>query len=152
MITSQPQGYFTTQSVRLNPPQDQHFIARTDSVPSNIDVVGLHPKLAGTSRTVSRKSWQGGFATSHILSSRAAWRTIPGVYERVAAQGDIDADARPNAYRPILRASTRHAQRFADRHIGGYLIASSPSRPITMRDRRWDKGFPCRPCVPRRPC
>jgi hypothetical protein len=33
------------------------------------------------------------------------------------------------------------AERSQSTHNGGYLLASSPSRPITMRDRRWDKGW-----------
>lgn len=39
----QMQGYFTTHNVRFNPPRDQHYVSQTDSVPSDIDVVGLQP-------------------------------------------------------------------------------------------------------------
>ena len=66
----QMQGYFTTHNVRFNPPKDQYYISQTDSVPSDIDVVGLHPRRTGTERVmvVSCKSWQSGFAANHILA------------------------------------------------------------------------------------
>ena len=57
------QGYFTTHSVRFNPPKDKDYVSQTDPVPSDIDVAGLHPRRTGTERViVSCKSWQGGFA------------------------------------------------------------------------------------------
>jgi hypothetical protein len=64
----QVQGYFTTHNVRFNPPRDQHCVAQADSVPSDIDVVGLHPRRTGPERVmvVSCKSWQGGFRAGHI--------------------------------------------------------------------------------------
>jgi hypothetical protein len=66
----QMQGYFTTHNVRFNPPRDQHWVAREESVPSDIDVVGLHPRHAGVDRVmvVSCKSWQSGFAAPQILA------------------------------------------------------------------------------------
>jgi hypothetical protein len=66
----QMQGYFTTHNVRFNPPRDQCYVSQTDSVPSDIDVVGLHPRLTRAERVmvVSCKSWQSGFAASHILA------------------------------------------------------------------------------------
>jgi hypothetical protein len=66
----QMQGYFTTHNVRFNPPKDEHYVAKDDSVPSDIDVVGLHPKLTGPDRVmvVSCKSWQSGFAAPLILA------------------------------------------------------------------------------------
>ena len=66
----QMQGYFTTHNVRFNPPKDEHYVAKDDSVPSDIDVVGLHPKLTGPtgSWSVSCKSWQSGFAAPLILA------------------------------------------------------------------------------------
>jgi hypothetical protein len=66
----QMQGYFTTHNVRFNPPKDQYFVSQADSVPSDIDVVGLHPGRTGPDRVmvVSCKSWQGGFRAGHILA------------------------------------------------------------------------------------
>ena len=43
----QMQGYFTTHNVRFNPPKDEYYVTRDDSVPSDIDVVGLHPGRTG---------------------------------------------------------------------------------------------------------
>ncbi len=66
----QMQGYFTTHNVRFNPPKDQHYSAREESVPSDIDVVGLHPRRTGSNRVmaVSCKSWQTGFPATRILA------------------------------------------------------------------------------------
>src|SRR5947209_7557132 len=66
----QMRGYFTTHNVRFNPPKDEHYVARDDAVPSDIDVVGLHPKRTGPDRVmvVSCKSWQSGFAAPLILA------------------------------------------------------------------------------------
>jgi hypothetical protein len=63
-------GYFTTHNVRFKPPKDEHFVSSSDSVPSDIDVVGLNPLLTGTDRVmvVSCKSWQSGFDASRILA------------------------------------------------------------------------------------
>jgi hypothetical protein len=66
----QMQGYFTTHNVRFNPPKDEHYVTSNDSVPSDIDVVGLNPLRTGTDRVmvVSCKSWQSGFAAQRILA------------------------------------------------------------------------------------
>ncbi|HUB41119.1 MAG TPA: hypothetical protein VMA72_19940 [Streptosporangiaceae bacterium] len=66
----QMQGYFTTHNVRFNPPKDQHYAPQVESVPSDIDVVGLHPRHTGARRVmvVSCKSWQSGFAAPQILA------------------------------------------------------------------------------------
>ncbi len=66
----QMQGYFTTHNVRFNPPKDEHYVTRDDSVPSDIDVVGLHHRRTGVDRVmiVSCKSWQSGFAATMILA------------------------------------------------------------------------------------
>ena len=64
----QMQGYFTTHNVRFNPPKDEHYVTRDDSVPSDIDVVGLHHRRTGVDRVmvVSCKSWQSGSAATMI--------------------------------------------------------------------------------------
>ena len=66
----QMRGYFTTHNVRFNPPKDEHYVTKDESVPSDIDVVGLHPRRAGADRVmvVSCKSWQSGFAAARILA------------------------------------------------------------------------------------
>lgn len=66
----QLQGYFTTHNVRFNPPKGQYYVAKADSVPSDIDVVGFNPLLAGPDRVmvVSCKSWQSGFDATRILA------------------------------------------------------------------------------------
>lgn len=66
----QMQGYFTTHNVRFNPPKDQDYVTRDESVSSDIDVVGLHPLRTGADRVmvVSYKSWQSGFDAARILA------------------------------------------------------------------------------------
>jgi hypothetical protein len=57
-------GYFTMANVRFMPAKtaDGHD-PQQDSVPSDIDIVGINPKIEGPSRVVavSCKSWQDGF-------------------------------------------------------------------------------------------
>ena len=67
----QTQGYFTTHNVRFNPRKDHpNYVSNKDSVPSDVDVVGLHPRRTGTDRVmvVSCKSWQTGFDATRILA------------------------------------------------------------------------------------
>ena len=79
-------GYFTTHNVRFKPRRDHpEYESNQDSVPSDVDVVGFHPKLAAPDRVivVSCKAWQGGFDGVGRLAqlrgdrpnpSRAIWR------------------------------------------------------------------------------
>lgn len=56
-------GYFTIHNVRFKP-SDKHpkYDGNLDRVPSDVDVVGFHPRKTGTDQVivVSCKSWQGG--------------------------------------------------------------------------------------------
>jgi hypothetical protein len=57
-------GYFTTHNVRFKPDTAHpDYVADLDRVPSDVDVVALHPAHAGTERVmvVTCKSWQTGF-------------------------------------------------------------------------------------------
>jgi hypothetical protein len=65
------EGYFTTHNVRFKPSKDDPgFVSRLDSVPSDVDVVGYHPKRKGHDRVavVSCKAWQVGFDAPAILA------------------------------------------------------------------------------------
>ena len=65
------EGYFTTHNVRFKPAKnDPDFVSQMDSVPSDVDVVGYHPKRNGTDRVavVSCKAWQVGFDDTAILA------------------------------------------------------------------------------------
>ncbi len=66
----QMKGYFTTHNVRFKPPRDSEFVVAKDSVPSDIDVVGLNPRRDGPERVmvVSCKSWQSGFRATRLLA------------------------------------------------------------------------------------
>jgi hypothetical protein len=79
-------GYFTTHNVRFKPSQDHAlFEGDQDRVPSDVDVVGLHPQRTDTERVivVTCKSWQTGFNPRRKLEElrgvaknpkRATWR------------------------------------------------------------------------------
>jgi hypothetical protein len=57
-------GYFTTHNVRFKPDAAHpDYIADLDRVPSDVDVVALHPTRTGPERVlvVTCKSWQTGF-------------------------------------------------------------------------------------------
>nr|QOV09114.1 hypothetical protein HULAa32G3_00034 [uncultured Actinomycetes bacterium] len=60
----QNQGYFTRHNLKFRPdPLHADFISKQDSVPSDIDVIGIHPTFSGAEKVivVSCKSWQSGF-------------------------------------------------------------------------------------------
>jgi hypothetical protein len=67
----QMEGYFTIHNVRFKPsPSHAAFVGRDDSVASDVDVVGYHPRRRGCERVavVSCKAWQTGFAADRILA------------------------------------------------------------------------------------
>jgi hypothetical protein len=79
-------GFLTTHNVRFKPRTDhlEHMPAE-DSVASDVDVVGYHPRRSGRDRVivVSCKAWQSGFdATAKLAElrgekknpTRATWR------------------------------------------------------------------------------
>lgn len=64
-------GYFTTHNVRFKPdPRHPDYVASQDRVPSDVDVVALHPQKQGIARVivVSCKSWQVGFNAGRKLA------------------------------------------------------------------------------------
>jgi hypothetical protein len=64
-------GYFTIHNVPFHPDKARRdYDAKEDSVPSDIDVVGINPKKRGTARViaVTCKSWQGGFHAERLLA------------------------------------------------------------------------------------
>jgi hypothetical protein len=82
----QARGYFTRHNVKFRP-QCNHadFSSKADSVPSDIDVIGINPHLRGTSKVwvVSCKSGQSGFNVrstltnlkeNKIRSGRESWK------------------------------------------------------------------------------
>jgi len=82
----QSRGYFTQHNLKFRPRADHpDFKSQQDSNHSDIDVIGLHPKLSGFDRVwvVSCKSWQSGFdvraklseiTENKIRSGRESWR------------------------------------------------------------------------------
>lgn len=79
-------GYFTRHNVKFKPAADHpEYDARKDCVASDIDVIGVDPRLDGPRRVmvVSCKAWQSGFNASGNLKAltsdkeragRPAWK------------------------------------------------------------------------------
>jgi hypothetical protein len=79
-------GYFTTHNIGFRPRLDHpEYVAVDDSVRSDVDVVGYHPRKTGLDRVVvvSCKAWQAGFDATAKLAElrgekknpkRATWR------------------------------------------------------------------------------
>jgi len=64
-------GYFTIHNVPFHPDKGRiDYDSKNDSVPSDIDVIGINPKMRGTKRViaVTCKSWQGGFHAERLLA------------------------------------------------------------------------------------
>jgi hypothetical protein len=74
-------GYFTMHNVKFKPRKDHpEFVTKKDSVPSDIDVLAIHPMLDGPERiiAVSCKSWQAGFDPGYSLTCMEADKEIGG--------------------------------------------------------------------------
>lgn len=80
----QAKGYFTRHNVKFCLPKEERRKG-LDGNHSDIDVLGIHPKMKGQDRVwvVSCKSWQSGFKVSaklreiqdnKVISGREAWR------------------------------------------------------------------------------
>ncbi len=80
-------GFFTIHNVKFKPSATHPEFSRVkDSVHSDVDVIGLHPKLKGVDRVwvVSCKSWQSGFDPNDRIAAithnkrregREAWKS-----------------------------------------------------------------------------
>lgn len=67
----QLQGYFTMHNIRFRPSSSHpDFVSTSDSVYSDLDVLGVNPRMRGPCRVVavSCKSWQSGFNPSSKLA------------------------------------------------------------------------------------
>lgn len=73
-------GYLTVHNVRFKPRADHpDFQRRDDSVSSDVDIVGYHPRLAGVDRViaVTCKAWQAGFDATGMLAQLRGERKNP---------------------------------------------------------------------------
>jgi hypothetical protein len=76
----QLKGYFTTHNVPFRPRSDHRdFVGRSDSVPSDIDIIGFYPRKRGVGRVVvvTCKSWQGGFDADAKLAELRGTKRNP---------------------------------------------------------------------------
>lgn len=88
------EGYLTMANVKFKPERTAHgYDAHQDSVHSDVDVLGINPRLSGPQRVVvvSCKSWQGGFdpvaevraiREKRIVSGRERWRSYRELADR----------------------------------------------------------------------
>lgn len=84
----QHKGYFTRHNEKFRPdPKHRDYVSSADAVASDIDVIGIHPKLRGPERclVVGCKSWQRGFnpqswitaiEEDKVRSGRQAWQAF----------------------------------------------------------------------------
>lgn len=74
-------GYFVRHNIKFLPDKGHaEFVSKLDSNHSDIDVLGIHPKLTGCARViaVSCKSWQGGFNPVAEIAAIRADKTVRG--------------------------------------------------------------------------
>jgi len=85
----QARGYFTCHNIKFRPRATHpDFATKDDSVPSDIDVLGINPHRRGASRVwvVTCKSWQIGFnVASRLAALEVSGRVISGSEGRCAA-------------------------------------------------------------------
>ena len=77
----QSKGYFTRHNVKFRPsPDHPDFVRLEDSNHSDIDVIGIHPRIRGPGGVwaVSCKSWQAGFSVQSKLTEIAEDKTRSG--------------------------------------------------------------------------
>jgi hypothetical protein len=96
-------GYLTTHNVRFGPRHaHRDYDPRQDSVRSDVDVVGYHPRRRGVDRVivVSCKAWQGGFRADAKLAElrgekanpkRETWRHFRELWIPKWSEGFLDA-------------------------------------------------------------
>jgi hypothetical protein len=73
-------GFFTAHNVPFRPDTSARgYDPRTDSVRSDIDVIGIHPRRHGVGRVwvVNCKAWQRGFNVAGILKQLKGERPNP---------------------------------------------------------------------------
>src|ERR1700683_4961086 len=95
-------GFFTMHNVKFQPHNlDLEYVKSEDCVPSDIDVIGYHPKRTGADKVwvVSCKSWQIGFDPNDRIRAieeskrregRDAWRSFRELAKRKWADGLIE--------------------------------------------------------------
>lgn len=82
------QGYFTTHNIKFKPdPRHKDYVSKQDSVPSDIDILAVHPNKRGADKVVAVtcKSWQTGINPSALINAietdakpggRIAWKSF----------------------------------------------------------------------------
>ena len=82
------QGYFTTHNIKFKPdPRHKDYVSKQDSVPSDIDLLAVHPNKRGADKVVAVtcKSWQTGINPSALINAietdaklggRIAWKSF----------------------------------------------------------------------------
>ena len=142
----QLKGYFTTHNVRFRPHRDHpDWSKNADSVRSDVDVVGLHPRRNDLSRVVvvSCKAWQGGFDASAILTQLRGERANP-VRETWKHFGELWVPKWSEAFRSKiedLTGSSQFTYLIAVTHLSGDTAAWSSDPVIKENLPDCEVGF-----------
>ena len=111
-------GYFVQHNIKFRPRKDHlEFDSKTDSNYSDIDVIGIHPRLSNPQRVmvVSCKSWQAGFNPQYqidairegrILGGRPAWKIFRELTVSKWSEAFVDRSAKL-----LVKSSLRTQQR-----------------------------------------
>lgn len=91
----QHKGYFTRHNVKFRPDKSrQSFRAKEDSTYSEIDVIGVHPRLRGVNRVcaVSCKSWHIGFNPKYWIKQirGGLWKPFREIAKKRWAEAFVD--------------------------------------------------------------
>jgi hypothetical protein len=119
----QMNGYFTTHNVRFKPSRDHaRYETSSDSVASDVDVVGYHPNRRGRNRVVvvSCKAWQTGFAADRMLAQlrgtapnprRARWKNFRELWDPKWAEAFVqEVEARTGSARFTYFLAVTHVR------------------------------------------
>jgi hypothetical protein len=101
------EGYFVRHNIKYRPARDSHFVPRTDSVHSDIDVLAVHPLKTGPDKVwaVNCKSWQGGFDIPAVIKQILLNKKVSG-RESARRYRELAIDKWTRAFISAIQAST----------------------------------------------
>ena len=144
-------GFFTVHNVKFQPsPTDPEYVKKDDCVPSDVDVIGFHPKRDGVNRVwvVSCKSWQAGFDPKDKIASiegdktvsgRKAWRSFRELVKRKWADGLIAeverlTDSSQFTYLTAVTKLRGDATPWQQYHLFRQNLRGNPIRILTLQE------------------
>lgn len=145
------QGYFVQHNLKFKP-RSTHpdYNAKLDSVPSDIDVIGYHPKKEGPDKVlvVSCKSYQNGFRPVSVLDAilkgktingRPAWKSFRELTKPKWTEGFFDTVERATGvteFTYILAVTRLVGTRYmwTDARLFGEAMKGNPVKLITFQE------------------